>query len=182
MGVFDSTYLTVKCPVCGQDKEREIQFRGSIGKYKPSFQQVKLGEYLNGFPKIPYYEVEGRIHFSCECRRVCEKWEDCWDSSVLIFAGGCLRKIIYPLPNNWEWIELQKGKRTQRKVLAQEESCKRFRLKYKDLSEDEYICKVMAEPLKIRLDYADIACRLMDPRKYPNYYKDMSGKWKRRKI
>ena len=46
MGMFDSTYNQLTCPVCKKTERVEIQFKAYVGGYSPQCETVEIGKSL----------------------------------------------------------------------------------------------------------------------------------------
>ena len=104
MGMFDTAIV----PIGGTTKE--FQFKVYLGRYRPYCNEVSLGERIDGFPRIPFFEV---------C--------DSSDQIVLQFEYGYLVGYIYPKPREYECASLPEAKepKASRKRLAREEEIRR---------------------------------------------------------
>jgi len=126
MGMFDSVYALIKCPRCGDVREREVQFKLSVGRaYSPRCQDVRVGEKLSGFPPLKLAESCGFVTFD-EC---CEPGPD-WDSLdsgnvLVVIEWGAVTRVVYPLPEEHEWAQLPTGKNTRRRAAASTERFER---------------------------------------------------------
>ena len=160
--MFDSVYTA--CPACS-DHEVEIQFKVYLGKYSPDCQIAKLGEVLEGFPKIPYLVETG--DFKCG-ETYCE--------AVIEFRHGVLTKVVHPIPKDFQHPQLPSGRNTDRKeALA--------RVRQKQIDEEcggksfgeiygSFLGRMMGSP-----GFARSVFKVSDIR-YKNYVKE-NGKWRR---
>lgn len=101
-------------------KKLEVQFKISLGKYRPWFTQVNLLDSMHSsFPKTPFLEVEG---FVCESDP-----KDSYQKQhcVLQFRHGVLSDVVYPIPKNYKWAPLPTGRSTKRRELAEAEDQRR---------------------------------------------------------
>lgn len=125
MSMFDSAYATIKCPACGDERERELQFKLSIGRaYSPQMQEVRVGQRLANFPPIKLVEGDGFVTFDC-----CGKSFDDWGrhSALITIEFGVLTSVVYPLPEGHEWASLPRGRLRDRRDAA---STQRFNRAY----------------------------------------------------
>jgi len=208
MGMFDSVYARVKCPVCSRDPEVEIQFKPNTSRYSPQCSSVRVGDRLPGFPAIPYVEDWGCVCFACECQR-----QDRYDGCVVVMERGVVTRVVYPIPEDHEWPKPQRGKNTDRRERFREEEFDRDFAAYQKkmgavppssvegqvlegLSLSEKIEKLLVSPARLQrvafamarplmrsgLDYSAIGEAMTPAGKHPNHIKGPDGKWRRRKL
>ena len=121
MGMFDSAYALLSCPVCRSwSVPTEVQFKCGGRFCYPQCHAVKIGARLEGFPPIPRYEAHGWVCFECECEH-----SDDQATAVVVLERGVLTRVIYPVPEGHELEPLPRGRNTDRRAAAAEERYER---------------------------------------------------------
>jgi hypothetical protein len=162
MGMFDR---------CLHDG-KEIQFKAYVGSFQPNDREVKLGEVLEDFPKIPVYEIDGISRDS---------------EYILRFECGVLVSIK---PMTDDWYKTRPigpiGRNTMRRMKARVEECSRM---FRSSLENHHIGDepqkswqtlgaVIGDMIMETMDRPSFTEFLFQDSKYPNHSK-RSGKWRR---
>jgi len=200
MGMFDSVRAAIKCPACKVMRNIEVQFKPYLSKYSPQMSDIKIGQRLPHFPPIPRYEVSGYVCFECCESGRDEQPYDC----VVIMEHAVVTRILYPIPEDYRWCEMPRGRNTKKRQEIYEEESRRRRAtwekEWNDLQAGKnttvsgkilsaltpksmfMIGKAMAFPLMRGLDYEAIGEILGKPGPHPNYTRGLDGKWRRKKL
>jgi len=190
MSMFDSAYAPIKCPACGDERERELQFEISIGRaYSPQMQEVRVGGKLENFPPIKLVEGDGYVTFGdcCGFNSFSEDYGK--HSAVIAIERGVLTGVIYPRPKGHKWAPLPRGRLRARRDAAAKEVFERAYREWKSKQPTpkagegmKRIGFAMAYPLLRRLDYAGIGRGLFFIGERTENYERVSLRqpWKRR--
>ncbi len=164
MSMFDTVWSKVKCPLCGEEKEYDVQFKLTIGRaFSPELRSVHVGDLIEDMPPIARVEADGYVGFTC-CPDDDEKRTE---SALIVFEFSRLTSLVYPLPEDHKWARLPRSRLAARRDAAREERFERGYRKWRDgepkMAKDprSRMIYAMVLPLRVSLDYSGIGRRLL---------------------
>jgi hypothetical protein len=144
-----------------------VQFKCYLGKYRPDLREVRIGETLKDFPRIPtpITLVEHGVQLACGHTH----------SVGLVFLKGKLLEAVCPylLPDNTPYLPpgtyLPSGKNTERRALMRKEQERRFTGSFQD---------AVVDLIKSITTRQSLMRRIFKTSPYRNYER-INGKWER---